>query len=345
MIKAMPQHAQDHPRFAVALTPRSIGRNLALKLTIPILLFLSASNSFSQIESFDGHKAINGANLYFKVFGQPHNIKTGKGAPLLIVHGGPGLNHSYLLPHLKKLSKQYTLIFYDQRASGRSSIPSSDSVSLKFFVEDIEAIRKNFGIEKILIFSHSWGAIPAVQYALDYPDNVRGIIFCNPIALSKEYDNMIREAQVLKATGRDSTNRSIIIGSPDFKAGKADAYRRLLLLSFQNSFSDKANLTKLKLELQDKFKDASGILYTGLSKDLAHYNYYGPVQRFKFPVLILHGRADMLPLQASERMLESIPNSRLSIFRSSGHFIFIEEPKRFYSEVTSFSRLVIAQGK
>ncbi len=308
-----------------------------MRILIPILLFI-AIDSYPQIESYDGIKSINGTKLYFKIFAQPYQIKSGKGEPLLIVHGGPGLNHTYLLPHLKKLSKQYTLIFYDQRACGRSAIPSSDSVSLKFLSDDIEAIRQTFSIEKILIFSHSWGAIPVIQYALDYPDHVKGIIFCNPVALSKEFDAMTLEAQVAKATSRDSTNRSIIIGSPEFKAGKADAYRRLMLLTFQHSFTNAANFTKLKLELQDKFKEASGVLYTGLSNNLANFNYYNSVQRFKFPVLILHGRSDVLPLQASEKMLQAIPNSRLYIFRNSGHFIFIEEPKKFYSELVSFLR-------
>jgi proline iminopeptidase len=311
-----------------------------MRLLVFILIFI-VINSFSQIESFEGYKTINGTQLYFKVLAQPYKA-TGKGEPLLIVHGGPGLNHTYLLPHLKKLSKWYTLIFYDQRASGRSAIPSTDSVSLKFFVDDMEAIRKAFGINKLLILSHSWGAIQAVQYGLDYPDKVKGIIFCNPVALSQEYDDQTFEAQSSRVTGRDSTNRSIIIGSPDFKTGKADAYRRLMQLSFQHSFSDPANFSKLKLELQDTFKDASQVLYRGLGKDLANFNYYSSTQRFKFPALILHGKVDVIPLQASERMLESIPNSRLSIFRNSGHFIFIEEPNRFYQEVVSFSRMITA---
>jgi proline iminopeptidase len=315
-----------------------------MKLLITTLLFLSLY-SFAQIESFDGYKSVNGTSLYLKIIAQPFKSNPAKREPLLIVHGGPGLNHTYLLPHLKKLSKQYTLIFYDQRASGRSFIPSADSVSLKLFSEDIEGIRQALGIEKLLIFCHSWGAVPSVQYALDFPDRVKGLILCNPVALSHDYDNITREAQMLRFTGRDSTNRSIIIGSPDFKAGKADAYRRLMLLSFQHSFSDQSNFIKLKLELQDRFKQASQVLNEGLSKDMLDFNYYGAVQRFKFPVLILHGRGDVIPLRASENILQSIPNSRLSIFRNSGHFIFIEEPKKFYSVVVAFTRLVDAGKK
>jgi proline iminopeptidase len=309
------------------------------------IFILSATVSLAQVESFDGLKSINGTKLYCKIQAQPFKPETGKGEPLLIVHGGPGLNHTYLLPHLKNLSKWFTLVFYDQRACGRSAIPSSDSTSLNFFVNDIEGIRKNLGVEKIMLFSHSWGAIPVTQYALDHPDRVKGIIYCNPVALSKEYDAMTLEAQQARVTGRDSTNRSIIIGSPDFKAGKADAYRRLFMLSFQHSFSNADNFLDLKFELQPNFKQASQALFTGLGPDLKEFNFYNSVQRFRFPTLILHGRDDVLPLQASERLLESIPNSRLSIFRDSGHFIFIEEPKKFYQEITTFARMVNSSKK
>lgn len=310
-----------------------------MRLIITIFA-LSFTASIAQVESFDGLKSINGTQLYCKIQSIPFKKETGKGEPLLIVHGGPGLNRTYLLPHLKNLSKWFTLVFYDQRACGRSSIPSPDSISLKFLSDDIEAIRKNLGVEKIMLFSHSWGAIPVTQYALDYPDKVKGIIYCNPVALSKEYDAITQENQQARVTGRDSTNRSIIIGSPDFKAGKADAYRRLFMLSFSHSFSKADNFQKLKFELQPKFKQANQALMTGLIPDLKEFNFYNSVQRFRFPTLILHGRADALPLQASERLLQSIPNSRLSIFRDSGHFIFIEEPKKFYQELVTFARMV-----
>jgi proline iminopeptidase len=306
---------------------------------------LAASISLAQIESFDGLKTINGTKLYIKIQAQPYKAATGKGEPLVIVHGGPGLNHTYLLPNFKNLSKWFTLVFYDQRASGRSAIPSTDSTSLKFFADDIEGIRKSLGVDKILLFSHSWGAIPVTQYALIYPDRVKGIIYCNPVALSKEYDAITLENQQLRATGRDSTNRSIIIGSPEFRAGKADAYRRLLMLSFAHSFAKADNFQKLKFELQPNFKQSSQSLFGGLGPDLKEFNYYNSVQRFRFPTLVLHGRADAIPLQASERLLESIPNSRLSIFRDSGHFIFIEEPKKFYQEVVSFARMVNTSKK
>src|SRR6478736_882610 len=136
-----------------------------------LTLVLFSLTSFGQIS--EGLQKINGTQLYLKTIG--------KGEPLLIVHGGPGMNHSYFMPHLDALSKKFKIVLYDQRASGRSAIPISDSISLKFFADDMDAIRKYLGVDKINLLGHSWGAIPVVAYGLQYPSKVKKTIFCNPV--------------------------------------------------------------------------------------------------------------------------------------------------------------------
>src|SRR5882672_7428202 len=100
-------------------------------------------------QDFEGRKKINGTSLYFKIIGT--------GEPIVIVHGGPAMNYSYFIPHLNKLAKTYKVVFYDQRASGKSAVSSPDSISLKFFADDLEAIRKELGVEKLTLLGHSWG--------------------------------------------------------------------------------------------------------------------------------------------------------------------------------------------
>ncbi len=298
------------------------------QLLYGLLLLTISFASTAQKVQFDGLKKINGTKLYVKIMGE--------GEPLLIVHGGPGLNHSYLMPHLNVLAKKYKLIFYDQRASGKSATPASDSVSLSFFVNDMEAIRKEIGVEKINLLAHSWGAILAANYAITYNQHVQSIIFCNPVPLSKEFDTEMKEAQLGKVTSEDSTDRAMIIGSPGFKKGNADAYKRLLLLSFRNSFYEPAHFSKLNLDMPSNYREASKMLYTGLSADLAQYNYYDQLKSLSFPVLILHGEADAIPLAASSKLQHSLPQSTLEVFSKSGHFTFIDEPKKFVKEVSGF---------
>lgn len=288
-------------------------------LILPNLLFAQAT---------EGLRQLNGTKLYVKVIG--------KGEPLLIVHGGPGMNHTYFLPHLNTLAKSYQVILYDQRASGRSALPPTDSISLLSFAQDIEALRKEFKIDKLTLLGHSWGAIPAVDYAIRYPENVKGLILCNAVPLNKTFDEEMANTQRIKMTGRDSTDRSILLGSPNFKAGKASAYKKVLLLSFRNSFYDDSNFQKLDFTLPDNYKEASAALYAGLGSDLANYDYYESIKQFTFPVLLMHGEADAIPLRATEQARDNLPHSSLEIFAHSGHFIFIEENRKFNATVKRF---------
>jgi proline iminopeptidase len=299
--------------------------------TLTLFLFLCFCHTLSA-QDFEGLKKINGTWLYVKIIG--------KGEPLLIVHGGPGMNHSYFLPHLEKLAKKFRIVFYDQRASGKSVIPSTDSLSLKFFVDDIEAIRQMLGVEKINILGHSWGVILAVNYGISYPDKVKSMILCNPVPLSHEFDTEMANNQNKKATGKDSTDRSIIMGSRDFKSANAESYRKILMLSFRNSFYKPSNYSKLNFDMPADYVAASKALYTGLGKDLGQYNFYESVKSFSFPVLVIQGEVDAIPLAASTRTSHSIPKASLVIFKKSGHFVFIEEPGKFTSIVTRFIKRV-----
>lgn len=266
-------------------------------------------------------RPINGTALYLQT--------VGRGEPLLVIHGGPGLNHQYFNPHLEKLSKDFTVILYDQRASGRSAIPSTDSLGLKYFVDDIDAIRRDLGYEKINILAHSWGAILAVRYGMDFPDRVKTMILCNPVALSHEFDAETAANQKRSMTKADSIERASLIRSPEFKSGNKEAYEKIMLLSFRHSFYKSENLSRLRMNLPENFAQASKALYTGLGKDLGQYDYYPACKEFRFPVTILHGKSDAIPLKATEKLKASIPKARLVVFEKSGHFIFIEEPGKF----------------
>lgn len=299
-----------------------------MKFTASLLVLLLLCLPVLYAQEYDGLKKLDGTSLYLKSLGE--------GEAVVVIHGGPGMNHVYLRPHLDPLSRKYKVVYYDQRASGRSSTPSADSISLKFFADDIEAIRKDLGVEKLNLLGHSWGVIPMIDYALRYPGRVNKMILCDPVPLNHEYDQEMLRNQKAKATPRDSADRSLIRGSKEFRDGKPDAYRKLLFLSFRNSFYDQGNYSKLVVDVPPNYLAASQALNAGLGKELEQYDYYGQLKAFTFPVLILHGEADAIPKKSVEKATASIPGSKVIVFNKSGHFPFIEEPNKFYSTVVSF---------
>lgn len=301
-----------------------VKRNL---LTVAFLLGLLLPGT-GQPVVFEGLKKINGTDLYVKI--------VGKGEPLIVIHGGPGMNQSYFFPHLNSIARKYQLIFFDQRCSGRSTTTSPDSVSLDFFVDDVEALRQELKLAKVTILAHSWGALVALQYALSYPEKVKKMIWSNPVAFSTEYNPELAAVQKKRMTKKDSTDRAQLLASPEFKNGDASAYKKLLLLSFRHSFYKPANREKLAYEMPDNYVLASRALFTGLGNDLSKYDFYQSMKECATPVMIIHGAADALPIAIQNRAKEALPNATLLVFRSSGHFTFIEEPERWRREITAF---------
>src|SRR5512135_3060171 len=110
---------------------------------------------------------IRDVSLFVKVMGQ--------GYPLVLMHGGPGLDHTSLLA-LQPLADQFTLVFYDHRCNGRSNGAKVSSMTFENLTADAEALRQTLGFEKWAVLGHSFGGYVALEYALHYPQTVSHLI-------------------------------------------------------------------------------------------------------------------------------------------------------------------------
>lgn len=298
-----------------------------IRLILCLLIISVEANA--QWKNVDGLKTLNGTSLYVSVHGS--------GKYLLVLHGGPGLNHSYFLPHLAALEKDFTVVYYDQRACGRSAIPSPDSITLKFLAGDIEAIRNALGVNKLNILAHSWGAVLATYYAAEYPGHIDNLIFSNPALLSRAFDDQAAMLMKQRTTAPDSTDRAKILAS-----GNLDqkAYEDLFKISFRASAYDPRVMSKLNLNLPTNFKEASAALFTGLMKDPAvatdFYEVLPVLEKHDARVLIIAGVADIMPVPAMDRLQKQLPRSKTIVFQRSGHFPFVEETMRYVEVVSSF---------
>jgi len=111
----------------------------------------------------------NGVKLYYEVVG------SGKDT-LVFLHGTPSTMYAFV-KDLESFSNYFTMIFYDQRGGGRSSlILNPDSLTWQENVKDLEAIRAYFNINKLNILGISWGSALAALYADTFPDNIKSLI-------------------------------------------------------------------------------------------------------------------------------------------------------------------------
>jgi proline iminopeptidase len=299
-------------------------------LVINILLLFLISCTDTPIEPYseDGLKEINGTQLYYKTLGQ--------GEPILIVHGGPGLNHKYLLPHLQPLSRDHQLIFYDQRASGQSSLSvDTNSITIDNFLEDMDALRESMGITKLNLMAHSWGGLLAMKYAIKYPNRIKSLILINSTGASSAINAKANQLLADRFTQADSINRMSIIQTEEFQKREPKTIEKLMKIGFKHQFFQTSLIDSLELDLNENYDQTSHLLQN-LGKDLTTYDFHNDLKAIQSPTLLIYGAHDPLVETAGKQIHRSIDKSELKIIDDCGHFPFIEQQNKFTEIIMTF---------
>lgn len=283
----------------------------------------------SQIPEFTGVKKINGTQIYFNIIG--------KGTPLVIVHGGPGLAHNYLFEPFKQLSDNYQLIFYDQRGCGNSSeINPADSVNMDTMVEDLEQIRNEFKIDKLNLVGQSWGAIICIEYINKFPNNVNKLLLLEPGPGSNEYLPEFQQTIMSRLSQTDKNRIIEISQKPELKYNP-DLFNEFMKLRYKGYSLDSNYVDKMHMNYFDSAKVVKFFSSSGtFAPYLMSFNLYEKMKNINCPVLIIHGENDPIPTTSVERMAASIGNCELHIIKNSGHFVHIEKESEYFSIIKSF---------
>ena len=287
----------------------------------------------SNINSIPKESKINlkNANIYFKTMGA--------GEPIIVVHGGPGLDSSYMEPQIERLSDKYNVVFYDQRGSGKS-LPaeiSAQHVNIKTFVEDIEALRKELGFDTFTILGHSWGGRLAMEYAIAYPENLNKIILISSTPASfAEHEKFGQEI------GKRTKNIKNIV-APLFdrkkfyaldKAGLDDMYKQF----FATHFADPKEINKLNLNFNVQSAQSGFEVFELMTKSAWQpgFDLSNKLSKIDLPTLIIHGMQDTIPYSSAQEINHSIINSTLISIDNCGHFPYVEKPNEMFAAIDAF---------
>jgi proline iminopeptidase len=262
---------------------------------------------------------------------------------VVVIHGGPGLNMEYFARDLEPLAARHTLLFYDQRGAGRSTLVS-DSIGLTGdrFADDLEAIRIHFGLERLTLLGHSWGAGVIGLYASRYPDRVERLVIVGGIPPQRRE---LIPAFAKMDSARTGDERSRMKHWMDARrADPADvaacqAYYRLWFRPF---FADPsimnrskgdfcagtAEARRNKIQSVDRFTTAS----------LGDWDWRPRLRAVTAPTLVIHGTVDPLPLAGARDWAATLPNARLLLLQGVGHFPYLEAPEPFFTAVDTFLR-------
>jgi len=252
----------------------------------------------------------------------------GSGSPILVMHGGLGVDHTCFRPWLDPLGDSATLIYYDHRGNGRSARPPLDDVDHGTWVEDADALRAELGHEQVVVLGHSYGGFLALRYALAHPERVRGLILVSTAAVMEHWDAVhanLAARQATPAQLRAFEDRPFE-SEHDFVA----TLGALLPLYFHRPQDDVlAGLAGITTSVEASV--AGG-------RCMADYDLRADLARIEAPTLVLGGRHDFImpPASTAEPLAAGLPHAELVVFEDSGHFPYIEQAAHFGDVVRSW---------
>ncbi len=306
----------------------------ALLFCLPIKIHALAVNESQTIKpTEEGYVEIEKGKLYYQSFG--------KGPLIILLHGGPGLDQSYLLPQMLELAKDHQLILYDQRGSGKSLTMdiflSNSNINMMQFVNDLEALRAHLGRRKFILMGHSFGGLLAMHYAIAHPDRVSSLILLNPLpATSKGLQTFITEYN--RKISQIKEQLDTLMSSKHFLAGNPDSIANFYRMLFSVYFYNPSQVTKLSLNFSLK----STVNYFNITQTFMENYFLKPIdllpelKRIKCPTLIIAGDSDLIPISTVKDITKAIPKSKVIMIDHCGHFPYLEKPDYFFKALSLF---------
>ena len=291
----------------------------------------------------DGFVDAHGVLIYYVAFGQ--------GPPLVVVHGGPGADHTYFLPYLVPLARTHRLIFIDERGSGRSQrLQDPSRYTVEAMVEDVEDVRVALKLGKISLLGHSYGGVLAQAYALKYQQNLSHLILNSTFPSTREMNEVLarEKAQMppeklkrlneLEAAGLFGKGEAWEHGRyPAEYAGLAwgPGYFPFLYGARPDpNYDPQAQNTGTSWELYRTMWGEHGEFV--IDGNLKSVEYVNRLPSIHVPTLIMAGDHDECDPSLSREMHEKIAGSQLEILANSGHMNFVDQPDLWQKTVEDF---------
>lgn len=245
------------------------------------------------------------------------NLKVmGQGDPLVLMHGGPGLDYS-TLSTFEPLADRYTLVFYDHRCNGRST-GDVQSMTWENLTADADALRQRLGYDQWAVLGHSFGGLVALEYALRYPTRLSHLLLLDTCADAHWVQHIAPDILARRGYSRDAVASARRFFSGDLAPAEMLRLARKFVGAYYYHLgllrAPKALWSGLRVKMRPEafvfgFKD----LYTG-------WTVMDQLHTIDVPTLVLAGRFDFLsPSEHNAIVADRMPNAELEIIERAGH--------------------------
>jgi proline iminopeptidase len=273
----------------------------------------------------DAHEEVallNGVSLFTR--------RIGAGPDVIVLHGGPGAHHDYLLPQFDLLATGRRLRYYDQRGGGRSPVPRELPVGWRAHVADLDALITRWDLAPATLLGYSWGALLALLYASRHPGRVGRLALVSPAATTAagraEFERRFAERAADPWIRHERTR----LTASGLQARDPEEYRhRVFQLAVAPYFKDPTrahDLTPFRITRRTQDE---------VWQSLGDFDLRPELKRLSLPALVACGRFDPIPLSAAEDTARRLA-APLEVFEHSGHVPYVEETERFVRVLDDF---------
>lgn len=265
---------------------------------------------------------VNGVRLVYEDGGQ--------GTAIVTLHGGPGMgSRASDWSAFQPLTDHYRLISYDQRGNGDSG--AGEGYSHAQFVADLEALRVQLGLGKIVVLGGSYGGFLALEYALAHPEHLHAVIL-RDTAASNRFQDTSMERALSSGFPMDQARLERLFGgqlASDDEFRESFAMIQPLYTVERDPAAEAERLARIPFRYETH--------NWAFSRNQPAYDLTGRLHEIGVPVLVTVGREDWItPLEASEELAAGLPRSELVVFEHSGHSPHLEEQERYLGVVRDF---------
>ena len=267
-----------------------------------------------------------------------HYKVLGKGSPLLIINGGPGMNCNGFEKLAEQLSENNLTILYDQRGTGQSVLKIMDTttVTIQLMIDDIEQLRKHLKIDKWSILGHSFGGMLASQYATQYPQHIEKLVLSSSGGIDLSLLTYVGKAinSKLNPIQLDSVN----YWTQKIEAGDTSHTARL---NRGRNLAPAYVLNKKYLPIiAERLTQGNGTINQLIWQDFQkiEFNCAEKLKTFNRPVLIIQGKEDIISAETAEREHAVFSNSKVVLMDHCIHYGWLDNPEVYFKEISQFLR-------
>lgn len=258
------------------------------------------------------------------------------GHPIIVLHGGPGLDHHMFGDYLDPLAEHFRLLLVDQRAHGRSERAPEHTWTLDRMAQDVIMLARALRLERYAVLGHSYGAFVALQNAVDYPGMAAQTIVSSGLQSARYLDAVERNLAAFEPVSlREQVTAS---WDREAEAKTQEDVASLLHDQLPFQFADPLDTRIAEYERRSAGAEfAPDVLRHFATSDYGGIEVEDRLRDVASPVLVLAGRLDRTCApDAAEAMAKAISRNQLHVFERSGHMTFVEQNEDYLRVVGDF---------